>query len=341
MRRPAAFAARCVLSAVLTAFPGARAAPPPDSADAGRALLSALMERWSGVYDNTEQVIYDQRGLSLLSPDDDRRVRTVVAPVALPWLGPNVLYLQEFLQDNPDDPRRQVLLRLEVERSGGMLAVRARQFTLRDPARWRHLYEGGERIEQLSKQDLETIPGCDLVLVREGDQFRGGTRGRGCFEFQAAPQSYVEYRLLIGGTIYWYRKRLLRLADGELLTDAIGFEWFELHRARLFACRIRWSRSGLRDDLAPLARINVHDQGGRARFSAPDGRNFELELHSRDWPFDPNRDALILVVRELGAGAPLASSWTDLDSDQVQVEFEALDIRCGPFGSQTRDGARS
>jgi hypothetical protein len=322
---------------VLAARAVAPAAPLSDSADTAR----ALMERWSGVYDNTEQVIVDQRGISPLSSDDDQRVRTVVAPVPLPWLGANVLYLEEFLQGDPEDPRRQVLLRLEAERSAGTLAIRARQFTLRDPVRWRHLYEGTGRLEGLTQEDLETMPGCDLILVREGDQFRGGTRGRACLESQRDPQSYVEYRLLIGGNIYWYRKRVLRLEDGEPLTDVIGFEWFEMHRARLFACRIRWSRSGQRDDLVPLARVNLHDQGGRARFSTPNGRNFELELHSRDWPFDANRDALILVVRELGAGAPLASTWTDLDSVQVRLEFEALDIRCGPLASKTRDGARS
>jgi hypothetical protein len=341
MSRPAAFAARCMLGASLAVTAAAPSAPPADPAEGARALVSALMERWSDVYDNTEQVIFDLRGLSPLSFDDERRVRTIVAPIALPWLGADVLYVEEFLQDDPDHPRRQVLLRLEAERSGGMPVVRARQFTFRDPTRWRRLYESAQLSAGLSAQDVETIPGCDLILVREDGQFHGGTRGRGCVETQGDPESYVEYRLLLGENIYWYRKRLLRLEDGELLTDVVGYEWFELHRARLFACRIRWSRSGRPEDFAPLARVNLHDQGGRARFSTPDGRNFELELHSRDWPFDVNRDALILVLRELAAGAPLASTWTDSDSDQVRVEFEALDVRCGPLGSHTQDGARS
>ncbi len=302
--------------------------PPPDDS---QAAVVALVESWSGVYDDLEQVIFDERALSPLVSDNNRRIRTIVSPVEVPWLGPHVLYLEEFPQDDPDDPRRQVLLWLAPEASSFATAVRVRQLTFREPERWRHLYEDEELLKTLRRSDLASIPGCDLVLTREGDQFRGGTLGRSCVDSEVRPQRYVDYQLLVGNGLNWYRKRLYRVDDDELVMESVGFDWFELHEARLFACRIRWSPSGRPADLAPLTEVNLHDQGGRVRFTTPDGHAFELELHSRDWPFDANRDALILIVRELGAGAPLASSWTGLDAEEISVSVGAMDVRCGPI----------
>ena len=325
MRHRAALAALLLALAVRAGL-----AAEPESGVRPRSLEAELVERWSGVYDSLEELIFDQTGATALAFDASLRVRTIVAPVSLPWLGTSVLYLEEFLQDDPDRPRRLVLLRLSGE-PGGPAAVHVRQFTFRDPERWRRLYADATLLGALRAQDLEQIPGCDLLLVPEGEQFQGGTLGHECIDSADARERYVDYRLLVGRDLYWYRKRLVRLADDQLLQESVGFEWFELHRARLFACRIGWSPSGRAQDLAPLSVVELHDEGGHARFATPDGHPFELELHSRDWPFDPNRDALILVVHELGGAARLASAWTELTADQISVQLDALEVRCGPI----------
>ena len=39
----------------------------------------------------------------------------------------------------------------------------------------------------------EAIEGCDLMLKKEGDQFTGGTVGRGCIDIRDGGARYVEY----------------------------------------------------------------------------------------------------------------------------------------------------
>jgi hypothetical protein len=299
-----------------------------DSATGSQA--QALAQRWTGVYDTLEQHLYDEHGPGALALAGPLRIRTVVTPVLLPWLGAQVLYLQEFAQEEPQSPRRQVLLRLSS--APGTQAVRVRQYTLRDPTRWRSQPQDSEPLRFIRPRDLAFIPGCDLTLKREGEQFRGGTVGKSCLASPTDASSYVDYRILVGGELYWYHKRVLRTRDDELLQEIAGFDWFELHEARLFACRVRVSRSpGTRASM-PLSIMNVHDQGGRARFRTPDGRGFELQLHSRDWPYDANRDALILIVREIaGTGSSVASSWTQYDAQQIGVDLGAMEVRCGPI----------
>jgi CpeT/CpcT family (DUF1001) len=297
-------------------------------------IVEALMERWSGVFDTAEQVVYGGQSQSdIASDDEDRRVRTIVAPVLVPWLGTHILYLEEFLHEDPDNPRRLMLLRLEQDMSALQPTVRVRQFTFREPARWRRLYRDPQALKALTREDLEAIPSCDLRLKREGDHFRGGTLLRSCIVATGEPGRYVDFQMLVGKGLYWYHKRLLSFEDDELLEEVIAFDWFELHEARLFTCRIRWKPELGKGPPLPIATVDLHDQGGRAKFTTPDGRVYELALHSRDWPFDTNRDALILIVQAQGATAPLASSWTGLDDSQIAVDLDWLSVSCGPFAS--------
>ncbi|MBV6418720.1 MAG: Chromophore lyase CpcT/CpeT [Steroidobacteraceae bacterium] len=297
---------------------GAVAATPAD----GVALLAAW---WPGIYDTSEQLVYSRRGEPGRAEGSELRVRTIVSRIALPWLGDNVLYAEEFLHDDPEDPRRQVLLRLEPNAGGG---VRVRQYTLRDPARFRHLHRSPRLIASLRADDIESSPGCDLVLRREVTQFVGGTEGNACRDDAPREARYIDYRVVVGQDLYWYRRRHFRVADNELEDEIAGYTWFQLHEARLFTCRVRWSANGQHAGLRDLLAVDVHDQGGRARFRTPDGHELAIELHAQDWPFAAERDALILILDRIGANDPLASAWAPIGSDAIAIDLGWIAVRC-------------
>ena len=310
----------------------------PSSAEE-TAAADVLMQVWPGVRDSSERFIFaPERGPKSFSDEDDLRVRTVVARVQVPWLGLRVLYLEEFLHDNPGAVRRQVLLRIEPDAQGGR-RVRAFPYTFKDPAHWRQLNRSPRLLANLRASDLEAPEGCDLVLHQEGDQFRGGTTGLDCADDSHDTELYVDYRMVVGSDVYWYRRRLLRESDDELVEEVMGYNWFEPNDARLFTCRVEWSASGKPAELRQLARLDVHDQGGRARFATPDGRRFELSLHSEDWPFAGDRDALILLLEDSNTGTPIGSAWTALDARQIAIDLAWMNIHCGPLVPETDEVA--
>jgi hypothetical protein len=179
------------------------------------------------------------------------------------------------------------------------------------------------------------VPGCDLLLKREGDQFIGGTTGRSCVDSRSGSARYIDYQLLISADLYWYRRRVLLKPRNDVEQEIFGFNWFELNEARLFACRVDWSSTGRLSDLRPLVRMDLHDQGGRGLIMTPDGRKLELALHSQDWPFMADRDALILLLQDQDEKAPLASAWTEIDSDEISIDLGWLQIRCSSIVPQT------
>lgn len=295
--------------------------------------VTALEQLWSGVRDSSEQVVMSSEALGTPWPQlSERRVRTIVAPVQLPWLGAHVLYLEEFLEDEPERPRRQLLLRLEP---AAAQAVRAQLFGLRGPQRWIHLNYRPLLQAQLAPADLVAAGGCELTFHRAGDQFRGGTTGRQCLDPYGQQPRYLDYQLLIGADLYWYRRRLLRQGDGELQQEVIGFNRFEPSEARLYACRVAWSGSGAARDLRPLVTLDLYEAGGHARFHTPDGRTLELTLHGRDWPFALDRDALILLLQETGREVPSATAWAQMDAQQISLELGWLEVRCGAIAAES------
>jgi hypothetical protein len=297
--------------------------------------VEALAKLWPGVRDSTEEVfVSSDPNVSAWGEGAEKRVRTVVAPVEAPWLGQSVLYLEEFLHDDPDSIRRQLLLNLQPAEPPSV-GVRVRVYSFKEPQRWIHLNRRPRLLTNLHRAEVVKAEGCDLMLRKEGDQFTGGTVGRGCIDIRDGGKRYVEWRLVIGDDLYWYRRRVLLRKGNDLQEEVFGFNFFELNDARLFACRVDWSATGRKSDLRLLAKVELHDQGGKARFVTPDGRKLELTLHSQDWPFMADRDALILLLQDQAQNTPLASAWTEIDADDIDINLGWLHISCGSIVPQT------
>ena len=297
--------------------------------------VNSLQQIWPGVRDSTEEVfVGSDPTVAAWGEGAERRVRTIVAPVDARWLGQHVLYLEEFLHDDPDNIRRQLLLDLQPAEPP-VVGVRVRLYSFKEPRRWIHLNRRPRLLTDLQRAEVVKAEGCDLLLKKEGNQFSGGTVGRDCIDIRDGGRRYVEYRLVIGEDLYWYRRRVLLRKTHDLQEEVFGFNFFELNDARLFTCRIDWSASGRQADLRPLARLDLHDQGGRARFATPDGRKLELTLHSQDWPFMADRDALILLLQDEVQSVPLASAWTEIDSDNIAINLGWLKIQCGSIVPET------
>jgi hypothetical protein len=294
------------------------------TAAASGADLGALERAWSGSHDSREQVTVGAASGGMAAAE--RRVRTLVTPVQIPWLGSHALYLEEFPHDEPQDLRRQLLIQLAPAGTGAH-EIRARLFTFVNPGDWAELAQRPQLKARLKPEDLQSLEGCDLLLIRQGQQFEGGTAGSGCLT--AGGADYIDYQLVVGEGLYWYRRRLIRVSDGMLKEEVIGFNWFELHEARLFTCRIDWSPTGDARDLKPLLKMDLHDKGGHGDFVLPDGRRLELTLHSQDWPFAAEHDALVLLVGEPGQGVPLAAAWAVVDQTSVALSLGWLRARCG------------
>jgi CpeT/CpcT family (DUF1001) len=327
-------------AAILTLSLGLVASAAAQEPATGRDARDELAELWAGTYDVSEQLITGAPNDSpLASLTDQQRVQINVRRISLPWLGTHVLYVEEYDYDEPFERRRRVLLSIENPAADG--ALRVRQFTRRS---------GAANSASLSPDDVETVAGCDLILARDGSQFRGGTQGRDCLENAAGESRWIDYRVVIGDGLFWYRKRTLTRAHDELLEEIAGFPHVDIEEARLFSCGISWAppnekpggkamaktRGKVIEHRQQLDSVDLHDRGGRARFRTPDGRELQLELHGRDWPLSTGRESLVLILSGArDSTEAIASSWTSLDAARVGIDIGWLAVDCAPVVSET------
>ena len=124
--------------------------------------VDSLEQLWSGTRDSSEQVVVsNDLGINSWPESSERRVRAVAAPVALPWLGTDVLYFEEFLHDDPDELRRQLLVKLEPAEPPAH-GVKARLYTFLRPRAWVHLHMRPSLLAKLTSSDVATSSTCDL-----------------------------------------------------------------------------------------------------------------------------------------------------------------------------------
>src|SRR5262245_40523066 len=224
-------------------------AGPPDERD-------TLAHLWTGIYDITEELIAGEQPVSPLVPlVEQQRVQVNVRQIPLPWLGSHVLYIEEYPYDEPFERRRRVLLSIEPPAADGSLRVR--QYTRRP---------GKGNFGALTADDGESVEGCGIFLKREGEQFRGGTLDHKCLAHGAGEARWLDYRVVIGDGLFWYRKRTLTVARDELTEEIAGFPHVDLKEARLFSCGISWAPDKAKAPRRPLENVDLHDRGGRARF---------------------------------------------------------------------------
>ncbi len=295
------------------------------AANAGDDDRDALIQLWPGLYDMSEELVAGVETESPLAPVlEQQRIQVTVRRVQLPWLGTHVLYVEEFPFDQPFEARRRVLQSTDAGRLPDG-SLRVRQFTRK---------AGAGTPASLTAADVESSPGCDLFLKREGAQFRGGTRGRECLDVEGSEPRWLDYRIVIGDGLFWYRERKLTVADNELNEELAGFPHMDFDQARLFSCGISWSPGGGARRRA-LEGVDLHDRGGRARFKTPDGRELLLELHGRDWPLSEGRESLVLILTDPKVDETVGSSWTSLGAARVGLDLGWLAIDCAPVVSET------
>ncbi|MFN9612461.1 MAG: CpcT/CpeT family chromophore lyase [Hyphomonadaceae bacterium] len=76
--------------------------------------LRVLLEYFPGRYDNDLQVYFDGE---LKTPEIERngRIHSIFAPVTLPAFGPNMFYVEQYADNDPNKIYRQRLYRFSVD----------------------------------------------------------------------------------------------------------------------------------------------------------------------------------------------------------------------------------
>jgi len=173
----AAPASRAVLLLAVTLLPVAALLPGCAAQKLEKQRDDDLKEltRWlPGAYDDTRQADSDAKQ-GIRPPHD--RVQLAVVRIPAPRLGHNAFYVQEMAADDPQRVMSERFWSFKVDEDKGIVQT---IYTPKEPVRWRDGQNTPDLFTGITVEDVETVPGCELIWKKVDKQFAGTNDPKKC-----------------------------------------------------------------------------------------------------------------------------------------------------------------
>lgn len=291
------------------------------------AQLQRLMDWWPGEYDNNEQIVR-QSGGGLAKPVYAPFFRIYSHYVVLdqPDLGDHVLYVEQYLDNDPANVARIHVYTLEVDEQAQ--AIRATPHVFRDGQQSMvGAHMDPKRLAEIGADKLRALSaGCAVFIRFEGAQFRGGTNDESCGE-----EGWFDDEFVVGPGHYWFRDRQEDSEPGELASGqgpGVNFAFLQSTKARRFVCSVAYNLDGDMTRTEFLTEIELHDQGGAADIDWPDGRTLEFIIHTREFAAPSERVFPLYRIHEKGNHVPIAYAYAVDNADRFGLNLGWFYILC-------------
>ena len=193
--------------------------------------LRTILDWWNGDYNNDRQVSALLAAKKPIWREDGSgegghiEVTSHYRPVDLPAFGSYVVYVEETKHGDPDNIFRQRIYTLSIDEE--IEAVRVKLWNFKDKQKYVGAWRDLSRLNSLSPEEMSPLPDqCDLIVARNDQKFHMPMENRKC----AFGDRYFNYQVMLGPDSFWFRDKIVRLADDEVLESAGEFTYHELDR---------------------------------------------------------------------------------------------------------------
>jgi len=158
-------------------------------------VMAALQARLPGRYDNGAQVRSDaQSGAAQAHP----AVSLLIMPANAAFIGKTVYFVRE---NETGDPRHVlsesiwVLGRTTDVHGKQQQQIEQHVYLFKEPQRWVNAGEQPELLESMLPQDLQQLPGCELIWTRRDADYIAQRPSNGCSPVTKSEGMMLEQRL--------------------------------------------------------------------------------------------------------------------------------------------------
>jgi hypothetical protein len=175
---------------------------------ANEVVLEDLQKRLPGRYDNAAQAHSDVRaGVS----EPHESLNLLIAPANAALVGKIAYYVRETAAD---DPRRVLSQRIWVLGHAEDLHTKTQFveqhiYLFKEPQRWVHVGEDPDLLQSLMPEDLQQLPGCELIWMKRGEIFEAHRKAEDCSPAEKYEGLLLEQRMEL-------RENRLALAEQEV-----------------------------------------------------------------------------------------------------------------------------
>ena len=304
--------------------------------------LRVLLEYFPGRYDNDLQVYFDGE---LKTPEMERngRIHSIFAPVNLPAFGPNMFYVEQYSDNDPNKIYRQRLYRFSIDAAEKAIKLEIFAPSADQAQAIKGAYQDPAKLSVLSPTNMILYPGCEVYWRRQEQQFVGTMKPGAC-----RVNSQRTGKTLIITDHLVLSNRSITILD-QAVDEAGAYVYgnkanipHKLNKARPFTCWTSVLRGAKHGDTGvgpeswTFDRGWIHDQGGELAVKTDEVpvREFYLRLRLAEWPYGTNRPSLTLYVHEKGNPRAVSYSWADEGANRVGINLRWLQASCTLAGPE-------
>jgi len=287
--------------------------------------LIQLLEWLEGEWDNAEQVGFATE-LGYPETATPERLHVTIRRIEAPALGPLVLRLDQYRDNDPANPGRQRLYALTVD--SAEMAIRMDVLAPEGSAR---LGRDADH-STLTRDDLRFNEGCQIYWRRTADQFVGWIRDAACrirSEGGSGPMLTVSADMHLSMDQLWMAESVRDDRGRNPFPRDLGIPT-QYRRATTFTCWMAVPRQAPQEGWFYARDLVLHDQGGEVWVSTDETtpRSFGFRLRNVRWPSGPNADALTLYVHSERDGPAISYAWASPDATRIGINLRTLQGSC-------------
>ena len=289
--------------------------------------LEYIMVIWPGEYDNVEQLDFDKfAGMPDVSHGQHLRVHHHAQRLKSSRLGEYVMYIEEYIHDDPSDIQRQSIYVLSPDEEAKEIKINVYHFN-NAQARLSMKKEIDD-LNQLTSSSSSLIRGCDMILRREGMAFRAVTEDKFCIVDNEEKGLSIDHQFRIAEREYWYEEIKYDNTTERRLSDEFQQAPYQLEKSRCFICMIDFPKKEGGRPTVTHHYIDIHDQGGKFEFDYLDGRHMILGMRNT-WSFGMQRETFVIFIQEESqSGTTLIYSWGNPGADRIGFNPGWIRVQC-------------
>ncbi len=289
--------------------------------------LDRLMEWFPGEYDNQEQVYFEKE---LDVPEDLRHERThhIFFKADLPEFGDHVLYVQQYIDDDPDKIYRQRIYVFTPDMEEN--AIRLTIHTPNDVKALVNAHLDPEKFKGLTPKKTKVLPGCEVFWQRQANHFVGYMKEDACtFESKRSGKTIViNDDLMLTDNELWISDRANDAQGNYVFGNKAGVP-HKNRKARNFSC---WVAVKHQEGEGWHFERNrkLHDQGGRFWVTTDEATPQRVGLKMRNvvWPYGNNKPSLVVYAYKGDSERAESYAWSEPTAKRVGLNLRWMQASC-------------
>ena len=289
--------------------------------------LRTFLEWFPGVYDNQEQVYFEQaQGV----PEDEQheRIHHTFAPVDLPSFGEHVFYVQQYLDDDPTKIYRQRIYVFTADYEEN--AIRLAIHTPDDVAALVDAHLDQSKLDGLTPDDTTNRPGCDVFWRKRAAEFDGQMKPGACsfVSQRSGKRIIIDDDLILTENEIWISDRAVDEDGNYVFGNKAGIPHKNI-KARRFVCWIA-AQERNETDWTFKRDLEIWDQGGTIWIDTEedDVQTVGIKLRNVRWPSGNNRDSFVMYAYRKGEDRAVSYVWSEPTATRLALNLRWMQASC-------------